>query len=797
MVIRIIRGSSNSERMTKKKPSLVENIVSLGIVQGAEYLIPLIAVPFLLRVVGAEGYGHIAFVQALCMYFVVFTEFGFNLTATRLASIHHGERDTLSAIFWEVQAVKATLCILATVVLGVLVLSIASLKTIWPVVMLGLLPVLGSVLYPLWLLQGLERMRETALIMIGVRLSLLACLFLLVNERDDLPLAAALQMGARPIAGLVSWTVLARSRQIRWVRPNLARSWERLAESRHAFFVTSASTLYRSTNAVVLGFLAGPLAVAHYSVAEKVVKAVQELSRPIAQAAYPRVTALAASSREAAMPLLRWLLLVIGALGLCTSLGLFVMAEVLARVLGGVQLLPAADVLRMMAFVPLVGGINAVLGIQTMMAFGYGKAFSRCVACAGVFNLLAVVPLSFWLGDRGAALSYFLSELILLVSMAAFLRSRGVRYFARSAPLPEAIPVQAETHACGPGGESERRSVVNPSPGGTVCAVCVTYGKRWHFLREALASARQEGVARAVVVDNGSQEDIQALASAEFGDFVEVVRMGRNTGSAGGFKAGISRALARGSDFLLLLDDDNRLEPGCLVRLSDAHAEAAAMVPVESLAVLAYRDRYADIAARVATASAMSAHRSAFFGFRIEDVPFKLFRRTRLGRRWITRRASPAPVTMSVAPYSGLFFHRSMPQMHGLPDDRFVLYADDTDFSYRVTRGGGQIILVPEARLGEMELSWNVKARFGNTFDGLLLGDGDFRAFYWTRNIAYFERWSRGSRGLLRSINRGLYLSALWLRAAMLRRGKRLDLLMQAIRDGEAGRLGEHREFPL
>jgi GT2 family glycosyltransferase len=331
---------------------------------------------------------------------------------------------------------------------------------------------------------------------------------------------------------------------------------------------------------------------------------------------------------------------------------------------------------------------------------------------------------------------------------------------------------------------------MNPSLDGTVCVVTVTYGKRWHFLRESLASARLEGVARAVVVDNGSREDIQSLASAEFGDFVEVVRMGRNTGSAGGFKAGLSRALARGSDFLLFLDDDNRLEPSCLARLRAAHAEAAAMVPVESLAVLAYRDRQAGIAAR-----GFKMPRSAFFGFRIEDVPCKLFRRTSLGRRWIARRASAARVTVSVAPYSGLFFHRSVPHMHGLPDDRFMLYADDTEFSYRLTRAGGQIFLLTEARIVDMELSWNI--RFGNTFDRLLLGDGDFRAFYWTRNNAYFERWKRDGGGLLRAINRGLYLSALRLRAAVLQRGKRFDLLIHAIRDGEAGRLGEHPEFPL
>lgn len=415
--------------------SLLESIVSLGLVQGAEYLIPLAAIPYLLRTIGPEGYGHIAFVQAFSMYFLVCVDFGFPLTATRLASIHRQDSKALSALFWEVQWAKLFLFLVAGSALCGLVASVDYLREIWPLMLLGLLPVLGSLLYPLWLFQGLERMREAALIMILVRGALLVGLFSYVKNGEDLVLAAALQMGAMPVAGLISWIVIIRSRHIRWLWPGFRACRKRLAESRYAFFVSTASTLYRSTNAVVLGFLLGPVAVAHYSVAEKLVKVVQELARPLNQATYPRITALAAQAREAAMPMLRHLLLAIGILGSCSSLALLYLADEILILLGGNPLLAAVPVLHVMAFVPLIGGLNSVLGIQTLMAFGYDRAFSRLVAGAGIFNLAAVVPLSLRLGERGAALSYFLSELVLLLAMAAFLRTRGVRYWRRSRPV--------------------------------------------------------------------------------------------------------------------------------------------------------------------------------------------------------------------------------------------------------------------------------------------------------------------------------------------------------------------------
>ena len=330
-----------------------------------------------------------------------------------------------------------------------------------------------------------------------------------------------------------------------------------------------------------------------------------------------------------------------------------------------------------------------------------------------------------------------------------------------------------------------------------ICVVTVTYGARWHLLRQALASAQSEDVQRAVVVDNGAKEDIATLARNEFGAFVDVMTMGRNSGSAGGYKAGMQRALDLGAEYLLLLDDDNKLEAGCLDKLVSTHHACVESVPADRLAVLAYRANWQTDVVRNVPSNGMEGNRAAFLGFDFQDVPFKFFRRTPFGRQWIARRPMLDQVTVAIAPYSGMFFHRAVPEAHGLPDERFFLYADDSDFSYRLTQANGKIVLATEAKLVDLEVSWNMKARFSNTLDALLMGDGDFRAFYSTRNHAYFEGYRDVTRKekIIRSINRAVYLAALRLRALMIGRKQRLALLMKAIRDGEAGRLGEHPDF--
>lgn len=331
----------------------------------------------------------------------------------------------------------------------------------------------------------------------------------------------------------------------------------------------------------------------------------------------------------------------------------------------------------------------------------------------------------------------------------------------------------------------------------SVVAVTVTYGARWDLLRQTLLAAQNEGADFAVVVDNGASEPIAARVLAQFGTFAEVLSLHRNTGSALGFKTGMQHALKRGADYILLLDDDNQMQQGCLAALASTYDRHSQTIPRRMLAVLAYRaDRQADAAAGL-PANGMGDDRSAFFGFHMRDLPFKLFRRTPWGRAWVAQRRVAENVQVASAPYSGMYFHRSMLEFIGMPNEKFLLYADDTDFTYRLTSAGGRIVLATNAQLHDLESSWNVRTRFSNTFDALLLGDGDFRAYYSTRNNAYFERWSRRGDGIVRAINRAVYLIALYLRAAIKGRRQRYALLLAAINDGEAGRLGEHPDFPL
>jgi GT2 family glycosyltransferase len=118
-----------------------------------------------------------------------------------------------------------------------------------------------------------------------------------------------------------------------------------------------------------------------------------------------------------------------------------------------------------------------------------------------------------------------------------------------------------------------------------VVAVVVTWNRR-DLLQESLAAldAQTRPPSRVVVVDNASTDGTAALLASSYADRdrYDIVSLTANTGGAGGFTAGIERALTHDPALVWLLDDDTVPTPGAaeeLVRAWTAYPASSSARP--------------------------------------------------------------------------------------------------------------------------------------------------------------------------------------------------------------------------
>lgn len=318
--------------------------------------------------------------------------------------------------------------------------------------------------------------------------------------------------------------------------------------------------------------------------------------------------------------------------------------------------------------------------------------------------------------------------------------------------------------------------------------VTVTYGQRGHLLRQLIHRClSEEIVAKVIVVDNGSRSPLLELVEGWEGR-CSIVRNSDNLGSAVAFGRGIEIALADGAEFLLLMDDDNAPAPGCIQTLVQ-ELDARMARGGSCIAVVGYRPSH-----QPGIAKGIPVPRpSSFLGFDVRQIPQKLTRR--FGRS--SGRTTPSQIELPFAPYGGLLAQRTTFEKIGLPLPEFVLYADDTEYTARIRSLDGTIILVTEARIDDLETSWNTETPARNAAAHYVRSESDMRVFYSLRNRVWFDRHRFCHCRTLFSINKVMFLVMVWIEAQRAGRLDRFKLIRQAVRDGEQGRLGSHPQFPL
>ena len=82
----------------KELKTLLSKTVMLYIMQISAYIFPLITFPWLTRALGPEKYGVINVANAIIVYFQLFVDFGFLLSATRDCSLERNDKKKLSVI---------------------------------------------------------------------------------------------------------------------------------------------------------------------------------------------------------------------------------------------------------------------------------------------------------------------------------------------------------------------------------------------------------------------------------------------------------------------------------------------------------------------------------------------------------------------------------------------------------------------------------------------------------------------------------------------------------------------------
>jgi len=272
---------------------------------------------------------------------------------------------------------------------------------------------------PLWLFQGLERMRLTSSIDVAFKSLGVVAIFALIRTPAQAPMVLVIYASAA-----LGSTACINGIAIRELGIRPATGGDVLAELRKGFslFLFQASVaLFTSANGFILGLLAPVRTVGIYVGAERISKSVLGLLGPVNQAVYPRINRILDQSRQAAVRLVRRGFLAVLGITSALALGLMIAAPVAVRLLLGPQFHESIATLRILALLVPVIGISNVIGVQWMLPLRRDRAFSAIVMAAGAANLLLAFLLAPLHAANGMAVAVLSAEVLVTAGCFAYL----------------------------------------------------------------------------------------------------------------------------------------------------------------------------------------------------------------------------------------------------------------------------------------------------------------------------------------------------------------------------------------
>lgn len=405
---------------------LVKNFTSLSLLQLANYIFPVITLPYLVRVLGPEKYGLINFAAAFSAYFVIITDYGFNLSATQEISVNRNDKEKVSEIFSSVLTIKIILFFLSSGIFFLIVNMFELFSNDAGLYSIMFIGVVGIVLFPLWVYQGVEQMKYILIINVAIRSVTIVSIFLLVKVENDYLLLAVIYTITQVMTGITGLFFAIRKFDLRYLFPSKVQLLEQLKKGWNLFLSSIWINLYTTSNVFILGLFAPNSVVGYYSAADKVRIAFQGILSSMSQSVFPYVNKLLAESYQKFLSFNRKLLKISVMIGIIISSSLFLFAEPIVKIVLGNEYSPSVIVLRIIAWLPLIIFLSNVFGIQTMLPLNYQKKFSQILFLAALINLMisfSIVPSYF---EIGTAVSMLVTEIFVTLSFYIFIRMKRI-----------------------------------------------------------------------------------------------------------------------------------------------------------------------------------------------------------------------------------------------------------------------------------------------------------------------------------------------------------------------------------
>ena len=392
----------NRLRSSKDGKTVLANFGYLSLLQIANYVFPLITLPYLARVLGVNAFGMLAIGTSVIAYFQTLIDYGFNFSTVKEIARHKNDYAFIEKIVAETMGARILFLIASYLIIGLCILYIPFFKENQVIILMTSTMLIGYTLMADWFFQAIEDMKFITIASVMSNLITTILVFVVIKKQDDYILQPLLLTIGMTISSIMCWCIMIRKYRIHIFIPSIRLIINRIKDGFNMFVSIFLPTIYTNLNVLLLGAYNGVSATGIYSGGVKFTSLAYRVTTLFSRVFYPFL-----ARRMDKHNLYAKISIFIGFI---ISLFFLLCANPIVIIFLGEEFAETVEVLRIVALTPLAISIFNVYGTNYLAIKGYDRILKNIVVLTTVIGIIGGIFGAMYFSFFGVALCSLITQ---------------------------------------------------------------------------------------------------------------------------------------------------------------------------------------------------------------------------------------------------------------------------------------------------------------------------------------------------------------------------------------------------
>lgn len=402
------------------KKSIRKNYLYNLIYQLSAVLLPLITMPYVARVLQADGVGINSYTNANTQYFILMGSLGISIYATKKIATVRDNVVKLRENFWGIFLLQFFGCILAYIVFLLTMVRNSDLSQFY--FYQGFF-IIASAIDISWYFLGKEDFKNASIRSLLVKVTSVALIFIFVKTKDDLWKYIFINSFTILIGQLVMWI---------YVDKNVLRVKDvkkisiipHIIPALTLFLPQVATQVYMVLDKTMTGILTNTVQVGYYDQSQKIIRVLLAVVTSLGMVMLPRIANMHKNGQlDESIKFLKKAFRMICFLSIPISFGIIGVSNKFIPLFFGANYIPVIKMTQISALMIIIIGLGNVFGTQYLLAVGKNKEYTYSVCIGAIINLSLNLILIPKFSALGAVIATLIAETSIAVIQCWYSRS--------------------------------------------------------------------------------------------------------------------------------------------------------------------------------------------------------------------------------------------------------------------------------------------------------------------------------------------------------------------------------------